>query len=237
MNNIIQFNKIKFYNFEFKYIHKFLYNRGGYLVAPAASSLSDIAETKIYRHSLLNSTVAILDSGFLCLLLRLFKKIRVKKLSGYLFLNLLLNQIHIKTEKIFLVDPNKFEQKKNREYLRKIGFKYCDSYVAPKYNYSNYRDNLLLRKILSSKPKYVILNLGGGIQEPLANYLNQNLINKEKKVVIICTGAAIGFLTKVQAPITEFYDRIYMGWLIRLIHRPKNYLPRVIKSLKLISYF
>jgi UDP-N-acetyl-D-mannosaminuronic acid transferase (WecB/TagA/CpsF family) len=236
MNNIIRFNKIKFFNYNFKYIHEILSKKGGYLVAPAASALCDIDKSKIYQNSLQNSTIAILDSGFFCLLLRLFKKIKVKKLSGYLFLSLLLQQVQIKQHKFFMVDPNKFEKNKNAGYMRKLGFKNFSSYIAPKYNFSNYKDKLLLKKILSYDPKYIILNIGGGIQEPLGQFLYLNLKNK-KKIIIICTGAAIGFLTRVQAPITKFYDKIYLGWLIRLIHRPRNYLPRVIKSLKLVTYF
>ena len=234
--SIIKFKNINFFNHNFKYIHKMLVQKGGYLVAPAASSLSDINKNKIYRNSLENSTVAILDSGFFCLLLRIFKKTRVTKLSGYLFLKTLLQKVDIKNSKFFLVDPNRFETKKNGEYLRRGGITNFYSYTAPKYNLSNYKDKLLLKKILSYDPKYIILNIGGGLQEPLGQFLNQNL-KKRRKVSIICTGAAIGFLTKVQAPITEFYDKIYLGWLIRLLHSPKNYLPRIIKSLKLINFF
>ena len=234
--NIIKFKNINFFNHNFKYIHKMITQKGGYLVAPAASSLSEINKNKIYRNSLENSTVAIFDSGFFCLLLRIFKKIDVSKLSGYLFLKSLLQKVNIKNNKFFLVDPNRYEKKKNAEYLRKAGLTNFSSYVAPKYNLSNYKDELLLKKILSYNPKYIILNIGGGIQEPLGQFLNQNL-KKKRKVSIICTGAAIGFLTGVQAPITEFYDKFYFGWLIRLIHSPRNYLPRVIKSLKLITFF
>ena len=236
MNKIVIFNNIRFFNFSFNYIFKILRQKGGYLVAPAASSLSETKKLKIYRLSLEKSNIAILDSGFLCLLLRFFKRINVNKLSGYLFLSLLLNQVSIKKDKFFLVDPNQFEQKKNREYLRKKGFFYTRSYIAPKYNFSNYKDDILLKEIKSFNPKYIILNIGGGIQEPLGFFLNQHLKNKYK-INIICTGAAIGFLTKVQAPISLVYDKIYLGWLIRLIHRPRNYLPRVIKSLKLIKFF
>lgn len=234
--SIIKFRNINFFNDNFKYVHKMIVQKGGYLVAPAASSLSDINKNKIYRNSLENSTVAILDSGFLCLLLRIFKKTHVTKLSGYLFLKTLLQKVDIKNSKFFLVDPNRFEAKKNGEYLRRGGITNFYSYTAPKYNLSNYKDKLLLKKILSYDPKYIILNIGGGLQEPLGQFLNQNL-KKRRKVSIICTGAAIGFLTKVQAPITEFYDKIYLGWLIRLLHSPRNYLPRVIKSLKLINFF
>ena len=90
MSNKIVFKSIKFFNCSFKYIINYLLYSGGYLVAPAASSLSEIETNKIYYKSLKNSDVAIFDSGFFCLLLRLFKKKKIKKLSGYLFLKLIL---------------------------------------------------------------------------------------------------------------------------------------------------
>tara|TARA_B100001939_G_C16835616_1_gene570721 strand:+ start:98 stop:811 length:714 start_codon:yes stop_codon:yes gene_type:complete len=237
MRGIIKFKSIKFYNYSFNYIFRSLIKKGGYLVAPAASSLCDIFRSKIYYNSLIYSNVAILDSGFFCLLLRIFKKNKVEKLSGYLFLSLFLERNEIKEKKIFLIDPNKYEQKKNINYFRKCGFKYCNSMTVPKYNYANYKDKKLLNKIKNYKPDFVILNIGGGIQEPIGLYLYQNLKINNKKIIIICTGAAISFLTRVQAPITKFYDKIYLGWLIRLIHRPKNYLPRILKSFELIKYF
>ena len=72
------------------------------------------------------------------------------------------------------------------------------------------------------------------VQEPLGEFLNSHF---KTKAIILCTGAAIGFLNGIQAPITSFYDRYYLGWLIRLIHKPTNYFPRIIKSLNLIKFF
>ena len=81
----------------------------------------------------------------------------------------------------------------------------------------------------------MIINVGGGIQEPLGYFIKKYL--RKKDTSIICTGAAISFLTKVQAPINVFYDKFYLGWLIRLIHKPKSYFPRIIQSFNLIRYF
>ena len=74
MNKKIIFKSIKFFNYPFKYIINYLSYTGGYLVAPAASSLSEINFKNIYHRSLRNSDIAIFDSGFFCLLLRIFKK-------------------------------------------------------------------------------------------------------------------------------------------------------------------
>ena len=72
-NNIIVFKGIKFYNYEFDAIMKKI-NCGGYLVAPAASALSNLDKNFQYYKSLKNSDIAIFDSGFFCILLRFFKK-------------------------------------------------------------------------------------------------------------------------------------------------------------------
>ena len=65
---IINFKNINFYNTDFSKILKKI-NKGGYLVAPAASSLSKINKNKKYYEALVKSNVAILDSGFFCILL------------------------------------------------------------------------------------------------------------------------------------------------------------------------
>ena len=233
-NKKIIFKSIKFYNSSFNYIINNLLKSGGYLVAPAASSLSEIKTNKIYYRSLINSNIAIFDSGFFCLLLRFFKRTKVKKFSGYLFLKLLLEKKSIKNKKFFLVNPNQKEQIKNINLLRSKKIFNIRSYCAPLYNLSNYKDYKLLNEIKNFKPNIIIINIGGGIQEPLGEFLNSHF---KTKAIILCTGAAIGFLNGIQAPITSFYDRYYLGWLIRLIHKPTNYFPRIIKSLNLIKFF
>ena len=108
MGKKIVFHSIKFFDYDFKYLVNKLLNCGGYIVAPAASSLCEIFEKKKYYEALRHADIAILDSGFFCILLRIFKRIRVKKLSGYLFLKLLLETKIIKRRKFFLVNPNLF---------------------------------------------------------------------------------------------------------------------------------
>ena len=61
--------------------------------------------------------------------------------------------------------------------------------------------------------------------------------NLNYKPVIICTGAAIAFLTKRQAPINIYVDKFYMGWLMRIIYNPKIFLYRTLRSVKLIKFF
>ena len=165
---------------------------------------------------------------------RVLKNIKVRKLSGYLFLKLLLENKKFKNKKYFLINPNLYEQKKNIKLLRSNNIFNFECYCSPMYNLSNYKDFKLLNKIKLFKADFVIINLGGGIQEPIGEFLKMNL---KKNTIIFCTGAAISFLTKVQAPITLFYDKYYLGWLIRLIHKPTSYFPRVLKSFNLLKLF
>ena len=234
MEKKVIFKSIKFYNYSFKYLINYLLKSGGYLVAPAASSMSEINEKKIYYRSLRNSDVAIFDSGFFCLLLRIFRRKKVNKLSGYLFLKLLLENKKFKNKKYFLINPSFHEQKKNIQLLRSNNIYNFEFYCSPMYNLSNYKDFKLLNKIKLFKADFVIINLGGGIQEPIGEFLKMYL---KKNTIIFCTGAAISFLTKVQAPITLFYDKYYLGWLIRLIHKPTSYFPRILKSFNLLKLF
>ena len=54
------------------------------------------------------------------------------------------------------------------------------------------------------------------------------------KTTILCTGGAISFFTGDQAPINNFIDRFYLGWLIRLIFNPIVFFKRYVFGLRLI---
>ena len=77
----------------------------------------------------------------------------------------------------------------------------------------------------------MLTNIGGGRQEILGLYLRENL---KVKTTILCTGAAISFFTRDQAPINNFVDQYYLGWFVRLIFNPLVFLKRYLYSLRLI---
>ncbi len=54
------------------------------------------------------------------------------------------------------------------------------------------------------------------------------------KTSILCTGAAISFLTKDQAPINNFVDNYYLGWFVRLIFNPALFIRKYFTGLRLI---
>ena len=232
-DNIINFKEIKFYNYNFAKLFTII-DEGGYLVAPAASALTNIGKDKIYHESLIQSDVAILDSGFFCVLLRIFKGKKVSKFSGYLFLKNFLSLNFSKEIKFLSVDPNQEESKANKLLLNKNNIVNLKNYIAPQYIKEHIVDNNLLEEINRFQPRYIIINLGGGIQELLALYIKNNI---KHKISILCTGAAIAFLTKKQAPINNIIDKLYLGWLARIIFNPKKSLIRTVKSLYLIKQF
>lgn len=234
MKRKILFKKINFSNGEFEEIYNKV-KKGGLVVAPAASALVEIENDKIYHNSLINSDVVLLDSGFFCILLRIFKKKKLRKLSGYLFLKAFLNLKFKKNVKFLNIDPNKEESNLNYNYLvKKKKIVNVISYCAPSYN-KKVHDIKLINLIKKEKPKYVIINIGGEVQEILAEYI-RNKINY--KISILCTGAAIAFLTKKQAPLmNDKIDKFYLGWFVRLIDNPKKYYSRIVSSISLIKLF
>ena len=229
---IFNYRGISFYNSNFNHILNRL-NKGGVLVAPAASALSQIYNNKNYYLAIREADIAILDSGLFCILVRFFLKKKVKKLSGYLFLKKLLKCKSLRNKKILLVNPTKLDNKLNKELLLTKGFKKVESYLAPKYN-NKVIDKKLLKQVKKFKPNYIIINIGGGTQEQLGIYINNNI---KYKLSIVCTGAAIAFLTKRQAPINDFVDKIYLGWLWRIIYNPRKFFVRTMSSLGLIKIF
>ena len=218
----ILFNGINFYNLEYNDVLKKI-KKGGLIVIPSGPGLATIRNDKEYHTSLKNSDVAILDSGFFCLLLLFIKFIKTKKFSGYLLIKKILNDRNLKNDTFFFVDPNKQENIVNRKYL-------LSSKIAPIYKKKIIEDFKLLKILQEKKPKFIIINIAGGIQEKLGYYLKKNC---SFNPIIICSGAAISFLTKEQAPINDFHDKMYLGWLVRIMFNPLLYLPRYFKAFKL----
>ena len=225
-----KFFKIKFMDGDFKDI-KFLLDKGGLLVLPAAPALANIYSDKSYHKALKHADIALFDSGFFCLLLRIFKGIKIKKYSGLKFLTQFLKSLKNCSDKILMINPSYNEQLLNKKYLKLKKINNSNHYVAPFYNKNIINDLKLLKMIKKDKPRYIVINLGGGVQELLGSYLKYNL---DYKPSIVCSGAAIAFLTGQQAKIPSIFDKLYLGWLIRIMFNPFIFIPRYIKAFKLI---
>ena len=230
----IKFKGIVFKNFQSKDFKKIIKKKGLFLF-PSGPGLSSIEKEIPYLKALKNADYNFFDSGYFVLLLKYFKKINVNKFSGYLFIKLFLEYIKKNNnKKLFLVDPNIRLSVSNTKLFNKIGVlkKNINNYIAPQYNSKSISDKRLLNIVKKIKPDCILLNIGGGTQEILGLYIKNNI---NFKCTIMCTGAAISFFTGDQAPINTFFDKIYLGWLIRIIFNPHVFLLRYLKSIKLMS--
>ncbi len=209
--------------------------QGGLLVVPAAPALINIKKDPVYYKALQAADIAIPDSSYMAMLWNIFHSKKIKKISGLKFLKHFLNDAEIKnSSELLLVDPCKTDAQHNIQYLKSLGLKVTseNSYQAPVYKKHCIEDEALLSIIKIKKPKFIIINLGGGVQEKLGAYIKANA---QYKPAIICTGAAIAFLTGRQASIPTWGDKFFLGWLFRCIQNPKLYVPRYFKAFQLAT--
>lgn len=211
-----------------------MFKKYGLFVFPSGPALANINKNKKYLDSLINADFVFFDSSYFVFLLRFLKGIEVSKLSGYLFFKKLVNFLKKnKKYKILSIDPNKKLSINNKHFFHRLGLNKNNivNYIAPNYSNSKIEDKELLKLIIKFNPNFIIINIGGGTQEILGFYLKKKIKNK---VRIYCTGAAISFFTGDQAPINVFFDKFFLGWLIRIIFNPKIFLIRYLKAFKLI---
>ena len=231
MINKVIFKKIKFNNVNSKNFKKYI-ARKGLFVFPAGPALASIDHSPKYHESLIKADFVFFDSGFFVLLLRFLKNLKVVKFSGYKFLNLFFDYLKKNKKKsIFCIDPNLKFSRSNKNFLKNLGVEKIYNYLAPDYQLKSLSDKKLLRLIKKFRPDFVLTNIGGGKQEILGLYLKRNL---KIKTTILCTGAAISFFTKDQAPINSLIDRLYLGWFVRLMFNPIVFFCRLTYGLKLI---
>jgi len=213
--------------------------QGEFMVVPSGPGLATIDKDKKYWDALKGANFAIPDSGFMIILARIFYGYKIKKLSGPKFFRKFINEkiLHEKGM-LFSVDPNDYESEKNRKYLneKRIPITSEYQYVAPIYDKNEITDSKLIRILesLEVRPKFLLLNLAGGVQERLGYYIKNNL---SYKLGIICTGAAIAFETGSQAKLPKWVDELYLGWLARIIQAPKEFSMRFLKAFRLVYVF
>jgi N-acetylglucosaminyldiphosphoundecaprenol N-acetyl-beta-D-mannosaminyltransferase len=229
--NTLKILGIDFFNGTVKEVVQIL-KSGGLLVVPSGPGLNTIPDDHTYYRSLRSADLVIADSGYMAMIWNLFNRPKIGRISGLEFLVEFFADAEVKASKFVLADPTPVDANANRNYLNSVGFNLApeNSHLAPMYEKDNIVDPVLLAKIEAQRPNYVLLNIGGGTQEILGAYLRKNL---SYKPAIICTGAAIAFLTGRQASIPTWADRIYLGWLFRCIAKPNLYIPRYFKAFRL----
>ena len=208
--------------------------RGGLLVVPAAPALKDLDTNPDYRDSLLQADLAITDSAFMILLWNFIEGDDLNRLSGLEYLRELLHEDEVRTPGNTLwIMASPASATRHLEWLKLQQITVPPEYVymAPLYSKS-LEDPLLVEILNRLRPPNVIVTVGGGTQERLGLYLKRNL---KYLPAIHCIGAAIAFLSGDQVPIPPWADRLYLGWFLRCVSNPAQYVPRYWDARKLFS--
>jgi len=224
---------IHFYNDSLERALQEAYQAGGLFLAPSGPGLAELGKNPQYDHALQTADVNLIDSGYLALLWKQQTGKGIQRHSGLKFIKALVEDPQFKAcDQQLWVMPSHEAVEATRGYLERSGIRVGPDhfYVAPVYDASHVVDEALLLKIQEARPRYIILAIAGGKQEVLGDWLRSQL---DYRPAIVCIGAAIAFLTGQQANIPPWADKIYVGWLLRILADPKNFIPRYWKARKL----
>jgi len=209
--------------------------QGGLVVVPSAPVLLAMVDDEPTAAALLDSDLAITDSGLMVLLWRWMRGEQIPRVSGLEYLRLLLEEPALRQPgALFWVMPTEATLEKSLGWLHTQGFPTTreDCYLAPLYGGGAVADPALLAIINARQPAHIIMAVGGGVQEKLSHYLKQGA---HYRPGIHCTGAAIGFLSGDQARIPDWADRYFLGWLMRCLQAPGRFIPRYWAARKLVA--
>jgi len=222
---------------------------GGLLVAPAAPSFIALQDDPDWGPAIAAADLAIADSGWAVLFWRLIHREKLTRISGLALFKALLETPDARVPRnLFFVLPSEKAKAKILEFARNSGYPVTDDdcFVAPKYfvgqalplanvkagapgavasqgDAGGLSDPNLVSILESRKPKHIIIAIGGGMQDKLGSYLKRTL---NYRPAIFCIGAAPGFVTGDQIRIPMWADRLFAGWIFRLITQPRTLLPR-----------
>jgi UDP-N-acetyl-D-mannosaminuronic acid transferase (WecB/TagA/CpsF family) len=208
---------------------------GGLVVVPSAPVLVNAVDDPATQAALLESDMAITDSGLMILYWNLTRRENLRRVSGLEYLKLLLEEPALRKPGATLwVMPNETAIRRNAMWLEAQGFPVSPEsfYLAPVYPAGPVTDAALLKIVEARKPVHIIMAIGGGVQERLGHYLKTHA---SYRPAIHCTGAAIGFLNGDQVRIPTWGDRYFLGWLFRCFRSPATFIPRYWKARKLVS--
>jgi len=204
----------------------------GLIVAPSGTCFGRLQRDEIYRRAMTHADLVLPDSGFMVLLWRLLRGKRITRISGLVYLKELLGRAGFRQDRSVLwVLPDENARAQTLRWLQEHAFLTSadDCYVAPIYG-PRVEDPALLGKIQTRRPGHVVITLSGGVQEKLGFYLREN---NSDRPAIHCIGAALGFIAGYQIAIPDWADRLFLGWLFRLIANPRRFLPRALSALAL----
>jgi N-acetylglucosaminyldiphosphoundecaprenol N-acetyl-beta-D-mannosaminyltransferase len=223
---------IQFFNGDVDEAVRLMVQQGGFLVAPSGTCFARMREDERYRRAVIAADLAIADSGLMVVLWRLLRRENVQRISGLKYLKHLVERLKSAANReVFWVLSTEGAQQKLLDWSRRESFSINreNCYVAPRYG-SEVEDRDLLALIEARRPAHVIVAIGSGAQEKLGYYLRENL---SYRPAIHCIGAALGFITGDQRAIPDWADRLYLGWLWRLVAQPRIFIPRLSRALEL----
>lgn len=206
----------------------------GLVVAPSGTCFRRLQRDEVYRTAMTQADLVLPDSGFMVLLWRLLRGQRLNRISGLAYLNELLGRDEFRRDRSVLwVLPNEEATRTTLNWLHDHGFLTTadDCYLAPIYG-ARVEDPLLLERVQATAPQHIVIALSGGVQEKLGFYLRDHASHRP---AIHCIGAALGFITGYQVGIPNWADRLYLGWLFRLVANPRRFLPRAMSAFALPS--
>lgn len=208
---------------------------GALVLAPSGPGLATLDREPDYFKALLEGDILLVDSGFLALLWQRRTGRALSRISGLRYLKALLAAPALPpANKQLWVMPTEEEAHANRAYLSRQGITLepANCYLAPFYEGKAIHDRALLARIQAIRPELIVVNVAGGKQELLGAWLKREL---DYTPAIVCTGAAIAFLTGRQASIPDWVDRAKLGWLHRVLFNPGRYLPRYLAAWRLAA--
>jgi exopolysaccharide biosynthesis WecB/TagA/CpsF family protein len=209
-----------------------MFRHGGFLAAPSGTCFARLREDETYRRAVLAADLAIADSGLMVVLWRLLRREKVHRISGFKYLKHLLRKLKGEgNREVFWILPTEGARQNLLDWSCQETFsiKTDDCYVAPRYG-SEIEDRNLLALVEEHRPAHVTIAIGSGAQEKLGYYLRENL---SYRPAIHCIGAALGFVTGDQVSIPDWADRLYLGWLWRLVAQPSVFIPRLSRAVEL----
>src|SRR6266496_105506 len=220
---------LRFFNGDVDDAVAFMHRHGGYLVAPSGTCFARLCEDEPYRCVMLLADLAIADSGLMVLTWRLLRHEKIQRISGLKYLTRLLEGLKgERSEEVFWILPSVRSRQKLLDWSCRKAFtvKTDNCYVAPQYALE-IEDRHLMALVEESRPAHVVIAIGSGVQEKLGYYLRENL---SYRPAIHCTGAALGLITGDQVIIPDWADRVYLGWLLRLLRHPRIFIPRLTRA-------
>src|SRR5438046_9260407 len=102
---------VRFFNGSGRDAAEYISRNGGYAVVPADPALANIARDQDYRRALVESDLAIADSGFMVFLWRILRRRKVVRTSGLQYLQILLDKRALREPgRILLVLPSELSR-------------------------------------------------------------------------------------------------------------------------------